>query len=199
MQLEPTQPDFPFSAAILAGGRSSRMGRDKAFLPTSPDGLPLIARQAALLRNLGTDDLLISGQAGVDYGVTDARVVNDTVADCGPLIGISAILAAARHPWVVVIAVDLPHISANYLKKILTACGGRTGLVPLGPCGFEPLVAVYPKNFISLVHAALSEGRFSLQPIIQAAVTNDWIRPLPILESERTLFTNWNTPEDLRL
>ncbi len=185
------------SGAILAGGRSTRMGRDKAFLPMPPDGAPLIAHQAAMLRSLGTDDLLISGHAGVDYGLPGARMVTDSVTDCGPLGGLAAVLAAARHPWVVVIAVDLPHMTAAYLTKILAACAGGTGVVPHGPSGFEPLVAVYPKRFLPLIEAALASGRLSLQPLIQAAVTDSILLPLPIAESERPLFTNWNTPADL--
>jgi hypothetical protein len=70
------------SGLILAGGRSSRMGRDKAFLPfPAPDGPPLIARQAALLRSLGIDDLLISGRAGVEY-TTTVPAATTSNADC---------------------------------------------------------------------------------------------------------------------
>ena len=195
MTRKPT--DTPFSAAILAGGRSTRMACDKAFLPAPNTGIPLIAHQAALLRSLGTDDLLISGHAGVDYGVANARVVTDSVTDCGPLGGLAALLAAARHPRVLVIAVDLPQMTAVYLEKILAACRGDTGVVPFGKSDYEPLGAVYPKRFLSLIDAALAAGRLSLQPLIQVAVKDFILIPLPIAESERTLFTNWNTPADL--
>ncbi|MCS6243116.1 MAG: molybdenum cofactor guanylyltransferase [Opitutus sp.] len=188
---------IPFSAAILAGGRSTRMGRDKAFLPAPNTGIPLIAHQAALLRSLGTDDLLISGKAGVDYGIPGARVVTDAVADRGPLGGLAAVIAAARHTQVLVIAVDLPHLTDAYLKKIIAAAHGSIGVVPQGPDGFEPLVAVYPKGFHPLIEAALAAARLSLQPLIQAAVTDSILLPLPIAERERLLFTNWNTPIDL--
>ena len=188
-----------FSAAVLAGGRSRRMGRDKAFLPMPPEGEPLISHQAAMLRSLGTDDLLISGHAGIDYGLTDARIVTDSVIDCGPLGGLAAVLAAARHPRVVIIAVDLPHMTAAYLNKILTACSGCTGVVPLGKMGYEPLVAVYPKRFLPRIEAALAAGDLSLQPLIQAAVKDSILLPLPIDEGEAPLFTNWNAPGDLNI
>ena len=185
------------SAAILAGGRSSRMGRDKAFLPTPPDGGPLIARQAALLRGLGIDDLIISGRPGVDYGVTGARVVTDTVLNAGPLAGLAAVLSAALHPWVLVIAVDLPHLTAAYLEKLLATGGGLTGVVPLGVGGYEPLVGLYPKNLLPLVKTALATGRLSLQPLLRAAVAEGLLRPLAIEADEQRLFTNWNTPDDV--
>ena len=188
---------IPFSAAILAGGRSTRMGRDKAFLPSLNTGIPLIAHQAALLRSLGTDDLLISGQAGVDYGIPGARVVTDAVADCGPLSGLAAVIAAAHHTRVLVVAVDLPQLTAAYLKKILAAGHGSIGVVPQGPDGFEPLVAVYPKNFLPLIEDALAVGHLGLQPLINSAVTGFILQPLPIEPGERPLFTNWNSPADL--
>lgn len=185
------------SAGILAGGRSSRMGRDKAFLPSPSDGATLIARQAALLRSLGIDDLLISGRVDVDYGLPEARVVFDMVPDAGPLAGLAAVLNAARHPWVLVIAVDLPHLTSAYLQKILTASHGTQGVVPHGPNGYEPLVALYPKSLLVEIESALAAGRRSLQPLLQAAVANGKLQAIPIEADEQTLFTNWNTPTDV--
>jgi molybdopterin-guanine dinucleotide biosynthesis protein A len=173
------------------------MGRDKAFLPSPNKGIPLIAHQATLLSSLGIDDLLISGQAGVDYGIPGARVVTDAVADCGPLSGLAAVIAAARHSQILVIAVDLPHLTDTYLKKILANAAGNTGVVPHGPDGFEPMVAVYPKSFLPRIENALAAGHLGLQPLIQAAVTGFILNPLSIDLSERPLFTNWNSPADL--
>jgi molybdenum cofactor guanylyltransferase len=186
------------SAAILAGGRSSRMGRDKAFLPSPPDGATLIARQAALLRSLGIDDLLISGRAEVDYGLPEACVVLDAVPDAGPLAGLAALLNAARRPWVLVIAVDLPHLTSTYLGKILNAGNGCRGVVPHGPNGYEPLVALYPQSLLTEFESALAAGRRSLQPLIQTAVAAGNLQAIPIEADEHVLFTNWNTPTDVR-
>jgi molybdopterin-guanine dinucleotide biosynthesis protein A len=170
------------------------MGRDKAFLTV--DGTPLIARQAALLRSLGIDDLIISGRTGVDYAVPGARVVTDSIADAGPLGGLSAIFAAARHPWVLVIAVDLPRLTPSYLQKVLFAGGGHTGVVPHGPHGYEPLVALYPRSLLSKAEIALTAGQFSLQRFIESEVSKHSLIPLEISEIESVQFTNWNTPED---
>jgi molybdopterin-guanine dinucleotide biosynthesis protein A len=188
--------EFPVSGAILAGGRSARMGRDKAFLPHPLDGQPLIARQAALLREIGCDDLIISGRAGIDYAVPDARVFTDLVADSGPLAGLAQILAAARHPWVLVVAVDMPHLTASYLQQLLTAGSGRIGVVPLGPQGYEPLVALYPRALLPVIEAALVAQRLSLQSLLQVEVTNGRFQSLPIADDDRLVFTNWNTLAD---
>jgi molybdopterin-guanine dinucleotide biosynthesis protein A len=185
------------SAGILAGGRSTRMGRDKAFLPMPPDGAPLISRQAKLLSQVGCDELLISGRPGVAYRVPGARVVTDPVPASGPLAGLVALLSAARNPWVLVIAVDLPHLTASYLEKLLAASQGTTGIVPLGPNGFEPLVGLYPKKILPLIERALAEGRLSLQPLLHAAVAEGSLRALVIEAAEHPLFANWNTPGDV--
>lgn len=175
------------------------MGRDKAFLPfPAPDGPPLLARQAALLRTLGITDLLISGRPHTDYAtaVPDARVVTDTLANAGPLAGLAVILAAARHPWVVIIAVDLPFLTPAYLQKLLATGSGRIGVVPRGPHGYEPLVALYPRSLLPLVETALASRQLRLQILLQSATQAALIKPLAITAAELTLFANWNTPAD---
>lgn len=192
-------PDFPFTGAILAGGRSSRMGRDKAFLPfPAPDGPPLIVRQAALLRSLGPADLLISGRPDTDYSlVADARIVLDTVPDSGPLSGLAAVLSAATQPWVLVIAVDLPQMTSIYLEKLLAESRGKTGVVPHSPQGYEPLAALYPKTLLPDVEAALAQRQLSLQMLIRNAVASGKLLHSEVAELELPLFKNWNRPDDL--
>ncbi|CAM3109742.1 molybdenum cofactor guanylyltransferase [Rariglobus hedericola] len=192
-------PDFAITGAILAGGRSSRMGRDKAFLPfPAPDGPPLIAHQAALLRSLGITDLIISGRLDTDYATTlpNARVVHDTVPDAGPLAGLIAILAAASHPWVLILAVDLPQLTPTYLQKMISTGGGRIGVVPYGPHGYEPLAGLYPRTLLPRLQAALDAGHFRLQKLLHESTQEALIKALPLEPAEIDLFSNWNTPAD---
>lgn len=172
------------------------MGRDKAFLQLGNE--TLVARQTRLLRELGITDLLLSGRPGVDYGVPDTRIVTDSVADAGPLAGLAGVLATARHAWVLVVAVDLPRLTPEYLEKLIRAGAGRHGAVPLGDHGFEPLVALYPTTLLTHIERALREKRLGLQPLIQTAVNEGLMVALPITADERPLFTNWNTPDDTR-
>ena len=187
-------PHFPLSGAILAGGRSSRMGRDKAFIPIH--GQTLVAHQAALLRSLGIDDLIISGRPEVDYAIPDTRLVTDTVTDAGPLAGLAAILKAARHPWVLVLAVDLPKLTPAYLQSLLDTGAGRIGVVPHGPRGYEPLAALYPRVLLPRVDAALAAGRFSLQKLIEDSVQHTELKKVEIDSAHLPQFANWNTPQD---
>ena len=186
---------FPFTGAILAGGRSSRMGRDKAFL--SLDGRPLVARQADLLRGAGCAEMLISGRPGIDYGVPAARLVYDSVEDAGPLAGLVAALAASRHPWLLVLAVDLPHINNAFLRTLLSVGAGRTGIVPRTSLGWEPLAGLYPRTLLPAAEQALRSGHCSLQSLLDQAALAGTVTPLPVPPGDHGLFANWNSPGDL--
>ncbi|HTJ78137.1 MAG TPA: molybdenum cofactor guanylyltransferase [Rariglobus sp.] len=186
--------EFTFSGAILAGGRSSRMGRDKAFLTL--DGRTLVSRQAALLNELGCAELLLSGRPDTDYGVPSARMVYDSVADSGPLAGLAAVLAAARHPWVLVLAVDLPHITRPFLQSLLDQGAGRTGIAPRITEGWEPLAALYPRTLLPEAEAALRDGRYSLQPFLDQAEHSGFMCRRFVASDEQPLLANWNSPSD---
>jgi molybdopterin-guanine dinucleotide biosynthesis protein A len=75
-----------FSAVILAGGRSSRMQRDKALLPCQ--GTTLLARQVGVVRELAPVEIFISGRADADYGALGGQVLADRFTERGPLAGV---------------------------------------------------------------------------------------------------------------
>ena len=99
-----------FSAVILAGGESRRMGRDKAWVEVG--GESLIARALVLVRELGLPEVFISGRAGTDYSSMRYPVLFDLEPGCGPLGGIERALQAANSPLLLVLAVDLPGMTA---------------------------------------------------------------------------------------
>jgi len=144
-----------FSAVILAGGQSSRMGRDKAWLAVG--GQSLLARQVRLLRDAGACEVFISGRAGADYGALGCRVLTDRFPGAGPLAGIEVALDAASAPLLLVLAVDMPHMSADVLQQLVGQCTETTGVVPRLAGAIEPLAAVYPKAALSLVATLLSQ------------------------------------------
>src|SRR5437763_696400 len=135
-----------FSAVLLAGGKSSRMGRDKAFLEI--DRVPLWLRQIETLRALSPDELFISGPP-LAAEWRDFEIVADVQPNAGPLGGIAAALQRCRSDFLVVLAVDMPRMNAAFLRSMLDDCvaanDGR-GIVPKSRGGYEPLAAVYPKS-----------------------------------------------------
>jgi molybdopterin-guanine dinucleotide biosynthesis protein A len=183
-----------FSAAVLAGGRSTRMGADKAFLRIGDE--PLIERQLRCLREAGADELLVSGRVGVDYSCFRGKLVYDEHPDAGPLAGIAAVLKAASFPLVLVLAVDMPAMTPEMLMRIVSRCEECSGCVPAQPQRFQPLAAAYPTTLIEPAEHLLKEGRYSMQGFVAAAVQRGLVKQLPLDPSEQPCFFNWNEPSD---
>lgn len=183
-----------FSALLLAGGASTRMGRPKALLKF--DGKPLWRRQAELLRSLGPSELMIS--AGSDWSVDPGpwTLVRDRVPGIGPLGGIDAAMDAMASDLLVVLAVDMPSMSAEYLAQLLAA-SGPGGVVPEENGFYHGLAAVYPRSVRALAGAAVGGADHSLQPILACAVRDGLMAARPIVAGEWHLFRNVNRPEDL--
>jgi molybdopterin-guanine dinucleotide biosynthesis protein A len=187
-------PNPAFSAAVLAGGRSTRMGVDKAFLRVG--GELLLDRQLRIAREAGAAELLISGRREVDYSGFNAGVIHDRQPDAGPLAGIASILEVASHPIVLVLAVDMPEMTASILRNLIANCHENSGCVPFDQDGFQPLAAVYPHTALLLALQELRAGNLSMQAFVQKAIDKNMVRPLKITPSEQIHFVNWNQPED---
>jgi molybdopterin-guanine dinucleotide biosynthesis protein A len=188
--------DGSFTAVLLAGGRSTRMGADKAFLRLGNE--LLIERQLRCLRETGAGELLISGRAGVDYSPFGVPILYDSQPDSGPLAGLAAALRAAASEMVLVLAVDLPEMTSAMLRKIISAAKAQSGCVPVVSGGFEPLAAIYPKALLPLAERRLGDQKFSMRDFAQASIDAGIMIPLVIDQSERVSFTNWNRPSDWR-
>jgi molybdopterin-guanine dinucleotide biosynthesis protein A len=104
------------SAVILAGGESRRMGRDKAWIES--DGQPLIALALDKIRQLGVAEVFISGRADVDYSALKIPVLFDAKPGCGPLGGIEQALQVCATPLLLVLAVDMPHMTVSCLQTL---------------------------------------------------------------------------------
>lgn len=183
------------SALILAGGRSRRMGRPKAFL--HHEGLTLLQHAARTLGQLDPVELLISGRPGEDYGcVPEARVLLDREPDLGPLGGIERGLACARTPLLLVLAVDLPHMTVAFLRRLIGACAPATGVVPRLDGRIEPLAALYPVRAHPLADQLLRHRQLSVRTFAQTCLAHATVRVLSTESHDARCFHNWNTPAD---
>jgi molybdopterin-guanine dinucleotide biosynthesis protein A len=184
---------MPFSAVVLAGGRSTRMGRDKALLDT-PAG-PLWRRQRDMVREAGATEIFLStrpGQAWVARAEGFSAIVEDALSDCGPIVGVTAALERASHRHVAVVAIDLPDMSAGWYHRLLANTADGIGAVGRRGGFFEPLAAVYPVELKWLAWEAIAAGRYSLQPLLAQAVAQGLLRVCEIAPEDRAWFRNWN-------
>lgn len=184
-----------FSAVLLAGGKSSRMGREKAFVEI--DRVPLWRRQLALLEQLAPAELMIAGPPHREWIDTGCAIVADVRDGAGPLAGIVASLRACRTPLLIALAVDLPNMTSDYLRHLVDECSETKGTFPWDGDRFEPVAAVYPKRALSLAESFLENDRWSLQHFARQCVAETLVETVEIAENEKPLFFNMNTPADL--
>lgn len=184
-----------FSAVILAGGKSSRMGRDKAWLPL--DGQPLLARQIAMVRELGPVELFISGRGDTDYSSLGYPVLKDAFPDGGPLAGIAAGLQAATAPLVLILAVDMPEMTSAVVSGLLERCAAGVGVVPRIGCHVEPLAAFYPKAAAPLALDLLQRQLRAARTFAEHCKQAGLVAVHEVAEADWKCFANWNSPDDL--
>lgn len=185
------------SGAVLAGGRGRRMGRPKSGLLVGNE--PLLLRQLRILGEAGVGERIVSLEHGGEPDPAvgpDIRIVRDPSAGLGPLAGIAEVLRRAENPRVLVLAVDLPEMTAEYLRELLAACRSGKGIVPCMGGRFEPLVAVYPRSLRPEAADRVTRGDRSVQDFVAAAVNAGWLAIREVPRDQSILFTNWNRPGD---
>jgi len=181
------------SAALLTGGASSRMGCDKAHLEI--DGLPLASRISRLLAALFEDVLIVGGNPPA---TARGRRVPDPEGPQCALRGVVAALAAASCERVLLVATDLPLLSADLLLA-LVAWPEADAVVPRTASGLHPLCALYRRDpVLAVARARLAEGRLALQGLLDAVDTTALEEAdLARVDPDGNALSNVNTPEDL--
>lgn len=183
-----------FSAVILAGGKSSRMGRDKALLDVG--GRILLSRQIALSREVGASEVFISGRADADYSMFGCRVVQDQFHEAGPLAGIEAAFEVTNSELLLVLAVDMPAINSMLIRRFVDGCTAECGVIPRTKDGVEPLAAIYPKAACGRLRSELQTGRApGVRWFAQECVETGLAKFLDMSEQESGCLISVNSPE----
>jgi molybdopterin-guanine dinucleotide biosynthesis protein A len=184
------------SAAILAGGRARRLGGlDKAALLLG--GTRIIDRQLAILRTL-SEDVTIVANDPIRYAALQLPVVPDLVPGAGALGGVYTALDAARHDLVVVLACDLPFVTADLLDRLITEADDTVdAVVPRSRRGLEPLCALYRKRCAPVLRERIETGALQLLALPDVLRVRE-VGPAALAPYDATgrLFANVNTPHD---
>jgi molybdopterin-guanine dinucleotide biosynthesis protein A len=151
-------PSAVASVVVLAGGKSSRLGRDKALLPIG--GQPMLARTVQRLSAL-TDDLIVVSNEPKSHGslALAARLVPDLEPGQGSLMGIYSGLRVARHARALVVACDMPLLSIPLLWYMLSLARGYDVVIPRLNGLLEPLHAIYGKACLPPISRLLDQGQ----------------------------------------
>ena len=182
------------SAVLLAGGKSRRMGRDKATLLFR--GRPLWEIQFDLLRTLQPEEIFVSARTDPLWRPSGMQFVSDKPPSRGPLSGLSATLARISTDHLLALAIDMPLMTENYLRLICNLVEPGRGVLPMIGNRAEPLVAIYPKGTGTDFITALSGSDFSLQSLTKKLVDAGKLSLVNVLEEEGKLFRNFNNLSD---
>ena len=189
------QPRTEFCAALIAGGKSSRMGCDKRLIEIG--GKPLWRRQVEILQSLEPAELVISGPPDGPWSEAGFRVIPDCRAGYGPLGGIASVLASVSAPWVLALAVDMPEMSGDFLRQLLCKCSNEVGVVPCTKNSFEPLAAVFPRECGRISEEQLHSGEYSLQAFVRKCYEARLVTRIDVQKKDAHLFRNLNEPADV--
>jgi len=184
------------SAFILAGGKSTRMGTDKAFV--SLDGRTLLARMLDLARQVTPNVRIVGDRAKFS---PFAPVIEDIFPGRGPLGGIHAALKTSQSDLNIILAVDVPFVSLALLQYLITRSRNSPSAaitVPRSAEGWQPLCAIYRRQFADAAEKALSEGHYKIDALFEEVM----VQAIGQEELETAgfaprIFRNLNTPEEL--
>lgn len=187
--------ELPFAVAVLAGGRSTRMGRDKALLVH--EGATLLERQVAFGWRLAPEAVFVVGRTEAELGKLRARALLDRQPGCGPLGGLATVLRAAGAAHVVVLAVDMPALEVEFMQRLLVRRRPGIGVVPRTARGWEPMVGIYPASLAAAAESAVAAGELGFGRFVECAVRDGTLCSYPVWREEESLLENWNSPEDI--
>jgi molybdopterin-guanine dinucleotide biosynthesis protein A len=181
------------SGFILAGGKSSRMGFDKAFLIVA--NKPLLQNMIDVIDPF-CQSIAISGQNPV-YANFHLEIIPDVFSECGPISGLYSVLKHSTTTWNLVVGVDVPFLNKELIQFLISNQGDYDCIIPIHKYGIEPLVGLYNSRIWPVVETQIGDGKFKLSKLLSELNTryidcNDLIGKYP------KLFRNINNMEDFQ-
>ena len=191
------------SGIILAGGSSSRMGKNKALLPLPGNqAITFVEYLVSLLEEFCSETLIVARDQGNarDYVFPGVRVTIDETPGIGPLMGLYSGLRAIQSTRALIVAVDLPFVQRDLLSFLLSQpLPADTLLVPVVHNIPQVLLALYPRSILPFVKEQLLQGRHDLRCLLKVAPVQ-FVEEAQLIQIDPQLrsFMNINTPEELR-
>ena len=184
------------TGVILAGGKSSRYGKNKALVEI--DGTPLIERVLRVMEPLFSSIVLITNTPGT-YAFLKVSMFEDRIKGLGPLGGIFTGLKVISEKAGFFVACDMPSLNSDLIRYLASVRKGYDVVVPTFSGKFEALHALYTKNCLKGIEALINDGIYQTIQLFQSVhvryVEENDIRRF---DPEFSSFSNINKPEELR-
>lgn len=183
------------SAAILAGGQSSRMGSNKAFVTVG--GKPIIERVIERVSAL-TDDLVIVTNSAQEYAHLNVPLHGDLLPGKGPLGGLYTAISVTANPYTLVVSCDQPFLNGDLLRYLIGLTEGYDVVVPLAADGYpQSMHAIYGKGCLPAIRGSLEMDRLKMISFFPGVRVREVAgAEIEQIDPQRTSFINVNTPED---
>lgn len=185
----------PLTVAILAGGKSSRMGTDKSFVRVL--GKPLIEDILTHLHGLGAETLIVTNQPE-SYAYLGVPTFTDVLPEKGALGGIYTALYHSSQPHTLCVACDMPFVVRPLLDHLISLISEGDAIVPRLGGEAEPFRAIYSRACLGPIRNALNAGKMriiSFFPDVRVRFVDE--SEIDRFDPQRLSFFNVNTPEDL--
>ena len=182
---------------ILSGGKSTRMGENKAFIEI--EGIPIIHRIYTLFERLFDEVIIVTNQKEI-FSDLNAKIYEDLIPDRGALGGLYTGLFFSSFLFSFCVACDMPFLKESVVRFLTGNVGGYDVVVPKTKDGLQPLHAVYSKNCLQPIKRMIDEGKFRI-------IDFYWMAKVKIIEEREFIsldpmkesFINVNTREELFL
>jgi molybdopterin-guanine dinucleotide biosynthesis protein A len=177
------------SASILAGGKSSRMGTDKALLKFGGKNfLETLLHTLSMFKNV-----MISTAGSGQYEFMECRRAPDLYPGAGPIGGIYSSLASCEDDYLFVTACDTPFLSGRLIKNICEAAGGFQCFIAAERGGLlHPLCGVYHRSVIPTLRELINSGRYKIAPVYDLVKTGYFV----LSAEQEAELRNFNTKEE---
>ncbi|MCX5836379.1 MAG: molybdenum cofactor guanylyltransferase [Deltaproteobacteria bacterium] len=180
---------------ILSGGKSSRMGANKAFLHVG--GERLIDRTVRIFKEIFPEVILVTNSP-LDYLDQDCTIATDIIKGKGPLGGLYTGLFHASHERIFMAACDMPFLNRAFIKYMMDHCADFDIVVPELPDGLQPLHAIYSRRCLPAIKRLIDKDQLKITGFYKG------LKKLTIPEDvtkrfdpKGMMFINVNTEEDL--
>lgn len=186
---------YPITGIILSGGKSLRMGQNKAFIPI--EGLPIIERTHTLFKKLFNEIIIVTNQKELFLDL-DARICSDLIPDRGALGGLYTGLYFSSSSYSFCVASDMPFLNESLIRYLLQWREGYDVIVPKTRDGLQPLHALYSKNCLEAVEKIIQHQKYRIidfYPTVSVKVVEE--KEFFTLDPLRESFLNINTREEL--